>query len=255
MRAISALLLSILLLLTGISVAAAAKVTVSGSLLYRERLLLPAGASIDVRLVDLAQPDRPIAQAQTTTGSGARPPIGFTLNVEQSLFRAGAAYGLVAEIASADGAYWFRSETPVPVAPAALDTPVEILLAFAGRKPDPEASFAKLYDSDFQVKELTGATLDAGHLPTFRVSSDLRVSGRSGCNNWFSQADLDGHNLTLSPVAATRMACLDPTLSAQETAFFAALGKVRSWRFDAVELVLADESGKELMTLQRFAFN
>lgn len=255
MRRLSALLLSLFLLAAGASVAEAAKVTLSGSILYRERLLLPAGARVEVRLVDVTEPDRALASAGTATESAARPPIGFTLSVEGTLLKSGHAYGLVAEIVSADQAHWFRSESPTLIAAEAASEPIELIVAYKGRKPDPEESFARLFDSDFEVKQIAGASLDAGHLPSFRISSDLRVSGRSGCNNWFTQADLDGHRLTLSPVAATRMACLDPVLMAQETALFAALAKVRSWTFDEVDLVLADETGKPLLTLQRFTFN
>ena len=254
MRSLSPFLVAALLMLFDLSAAEAARIALTGSVTYRERLLLPQGAEITVSLVDLSAPDHPLATARTTTTGPGRPPLAFTLGVEETLLKPGRTYGLVAEIATSDGAYWFRSPAPVGLDAADVTQPVELAVAFEGRKPDPEESFARLFDAEFQVDTLPGTALNLAKRPTFRISSDLRVSGSSGCNNWFAQAELDGHALSLSPVAATRMACA-PDLMAQEAALFAALGKVRNWRFNEVELTLGDEADTQVLILRRAVIN
>ncbi len=63
---------------------------------------------------------------------------------------------------------------------------------------------------------------------------DGQISGSGGCNSYNSSFTLDEENpfvMSISPVAATRMACPEPILD-QETAYFTALENVSLWGYD-----------------------
>lgn len=53
--------------------------------------------------------------------------------------------------------------------------------------------------------------------PHFRIlSAEGRVHGATGCNRFSGPYRADGTSVTFGQLAATRMACLDPQLQAQE---------------------------------------
>ena len=63
---------------------------------------------------------------------------------------------------------------------------------------------------------------------------------------------LAGAEIAFGPLAATSKACL-PAVMDQESKFFSALGKARSWRIDPIEgkLTLLDGDGRPLVVLAR----
>jgi putative lipoprotein len=242
-------LAAMMLLAVLVPAAAADKLMVAGKVHYRERLLLPAGTTLTVSLVDLANPEHPIVSVDAVTADRARSPLDFSLNLAEGVLREGRDYGVTAEIVTAGDRLWFKSALPVALDPVALDVPVEILVVAAGQKPAPEAAIAKLYDMKLEVIALSGAKLVDGLYPTLMLSADLRASGSSGCNNWFAQATLDGDAISFSPAAATRKACPAPGLAAQETVFFAALENVTRWQMRGQQMQLLDAKGDELILL------
>lgn len=231
--------------------ALADRLTVTGDVVYRERLLLPAGAVLTVSLVDLAAPGVDIVSARAVTADRGTVPFRFTLNFEDGLLRADRSYGLRAEIESADGKYWFRTPSPTTIDAASIAQPIVLMTAFQGPKPSPVDAFAKFFDTDLQAASIAGGKVVGAHPPRFHVAADMRASGNGGCNNWFAQAELSGTSLSFSPVAATRMACLDAALNAQESAFFTALGAVQSWSETSLGIDLKDKDGKRLVELVR----
>ena len=66
------------------------------------------------------------------------------------------------------------------------------------------------------------------------------ISGSGGCNSFNSGFEIGSENpfvMTISPVAATKMACADPILD-QETAFFTALENLSQWNYYFGQLAL-----------------
>ncbi len=77
-----------------------------------------------------------------------------------------------------------------------------------------------------------------------------RVFGFGGCNRFTGSYEQHDSHLTISPLAATRMACA-PEVMAKETEFFDLLSKVRGVKVDHTLLLLLDESGADLKALSR----
>ena len=71
-----------------------------------------------------------------------------------------------------------------------------------------------------------------------------KVSGFTGCNNFFGTYELAGASLTFGPVGSTRRACPEPEMSLEGT-FLNALEKTRGWKISGGMLLLV--AGDELL--------
>lgn len=87
------------------------------------------------------------------------------------------------------------------------------------------------------------SSLVAGSEITAVFGDDGRVAGSGGCNRYTASYTLDGAALSIGPAASTRMACLDPGVMDQESAFFAALGRVDRFEIDGDRLQLRAADG------------
>ena len=72
--------------------------------------------------------------------------------------------------------------------------------------------------------------------------ADRRASGSTGCNRFSGSYELVSDSLSVRPLASTLVACADPALNRQETAFLAAVGETRRWRVTGDTLLLGDEA-------------
>ncbi|MEW7864487.1 META domain-containing protein [Aeromonas diversa] len=96
--------------------------------------------------------------------------------------------------------------------------------------------------------QLTGAK---GDTFTLQVAGE-RLAGRGGCNRYFGAIErLDASTLTLGPVGATRMMCIEGDLAAREGAFFATLGQVKGYAVAGDRLELKGADGAVLLTFER----
>ncbi len=79
---------------------------------------------------------------------------------------------------------------------------------------------------------------------TALFSTDGKLTGSAGCNNYMTSFTMDGTNLTVDPAASTRMACAEPEgIMEQETAYLNALNRVVSYMIVDSQLTLLDENG------------
>ena len=87
---------------------------------------------------------------------------------------------------------------------------------------------------------------DAAPLPGRPITLSFEsseVRGSSGCNSYFGTYAVDEGSLTLTEVGATAMACLEPELMEQETAFLLRLASVRRYTLsdDRLQLFAAED--------------
>lgn len=247
------------LLLLAVAPAFADRITLTGDVTYRERIALPEAGTLTVALIDLAQPDKPGLAASAAIARPGKVPLTFTLNLDTDALDATHEYALVAQIADADGAVWFRNNEPYPIDPMAPAAPTLIIVNFQGAADTPAATDLPaepaapppILNITWNARSIAGTPVARGSVSSLSIGSDLRAGGRGGCNSWFAQAQVGEQSLVLSAVAATRMACLDDTLTAQETAFFNALAQTRFWRLNQDNLTLLDAAGAELAVLEK----
>ncbi|MGI4777837.1 MAG: META domain-containing protein [Janthinobacterium lividum] len=77
-----------------------------------------------------------------------------------------------------------------------------------------------------------------------------RVSGSGGCNRLTGEYRRTGYDLKIGPLAATRMACVDPERSTVETAFVGALQATTGYALVGSQLTLLDAGGRTLAVLE-----
>lgn len=233
--------------------AMAADITFTGLVTYRERMALPSDASLIVNLVALPGQQR-VTGAQANLGGKAGSPIQFTLNVRSEALSNGGRFGLVAEIWS-QGSVIFRNSEPVLVNPRERDNNV-IEVRFTPPSPPnppeplPPSMPNPLLDTVWTLTSIGGDPALALNTVSFSIAADLRAGGNGGCNNYFTEASVDGSALSFGPVAGTRMACA-PDVMMQETRFFAALAATRGYELVGNTLKLVDAAGVPLAGLVR----
>lgn len=78
--------------------------------------------------------------------------------------------------------------------------------------------------------------------------AENRISGRSGCNNYFGNMEVDYAHMTLTvePMGMTRMACPEEIM-AQEQAFLETLGRVASYALEDGQLFLFTDTDEVLV--------
>ncbi len=79
--------------------------------------------------------------------------------------------------------------------------------------------------------------------------AEMKVMGNDGCNNFFgSIKNIDAENLILSQLAITKMACMGTDIPDK---FNVALSKVARYKTENMQLVLSNDSGKELLLFKK----
>lgn len=86
--------------------------------------------------------------------------------------------------------------------------------------------------------------------PKLRWLSADKVTGTGGCNGFTGASVVGAGSLLLGPLASTGRACLSMPGS-QEDMFFKALELTRKAKIERDQLVLMDESGKQLARFLR----
>jgi putative lipoprotein len=87
---------------------------ISGVVTYRERIAMPAGAVITVRLLDVTSDEEPTSIAEQRIRPRREVPIPFTLQYDRSRILRGGSYAVAATI-EADGQVLWQSTPPQPV--------------------------------------------------------------------------------------------------------------------------------------------
>jgi putative lipoprotein len=105
-------------------------------------------------------------------------------------------------------------------------------------------SLAKLAGVTWTLVSLGGQPLPADLRPPTAVFDGVRVSGLGGCNRYTGQIhETAPGTITVSPLAATKMACPPPAMDI-ESRYFATLAQVTQYRLAGSRLVLTGPSGE-----------
>lgn len=88
------------------------------------------------------------------------------------------------------------------------------------------------------------------HMPSLQFNAATqRITGTDGCNRLMGSYEAGRDTLTLSPMASTKMACVDNAHTAQK--FNEALSKVANYQVFAQTLKLLDRHGNVLIQFTR----
>ncbi|MDR6284883.1 putative lipoprotein [Methylopila jiangsuensis] len=222
--------------------AQAAPRVLEGQAIWRERIALPPGAELSVRLTERGRPGaepRVIARTrQPVRGQGA---ARYRLAYDDRALRPGRAYELEASV-SLRGDVWFEGRAPFTRGSDGV-----VLVRRSGGAERPSAAGPQ---GEWLAEDIRGRGVLDRVRSTLRIAPDGAVSGRGGCNGMGGRAEIRGERIRFGQLISTQMAC-PPAVMRQEQAFFAALGDARSWRVDRPrrKLILLDGAGRPVATL------
>jgi uncharacterized lipoprotein YbaY/uncharacterized membrane protein/heat shock protein HslJ len=238
---------------------------VSGTVLYRERMALPPGATIVVRLQDVSRADAPaeLLAEQTIASSGRQVPIPFELRYSSVRIDASHRYALRAEIRDADGTLLFATTEHHAVLTAGAPTEgVDVRVQRVGATP-PEpppngAPQAGVPPDDALGGVWVLVALQEPGKPeeaiapdppyTLEFRADNQIAGQAHCNRYFGSYPRTAAGvLDFSPVGATLALCVPPSLSSE---FLRALDAVGGYELAGGRLSLTYGDGG-VLTFER----
>jgi len=225
----------------------AAEKTISGKVMYLERIALPPEAHLVVQLNDVSLADAPAEMiAETHLASVQGSPIPFAINFDTSRIEPGHTYALQARISAGD-TLWFVSDERYTIDPGKPTLPVDIKVVMV-RKSAENVAAVSIEGKDWLAEDILGGGVIDDAETTLTVTADGAASGSGGCNRYFSKTAISGRNISFAEIGSTYMQC-PPALMNQERRFLDALSKTRSYKMETGKLVLVDENGEELATL------
>lgn len=241
--------------------------TIEGEVFYRERMMLPPGAELEVQLQDISRAD---AMATVMTSvliqPQGGPPYPFTINYDPTVIDPRMRYALRATISRGDRLLFTTTEyidpfsgnpvqimvqrvaEPVTKAPAEEPPPAQADDAPPAAVPaGPAENDATQATWLLQTLHGEAAALGAGGAPADMVldHEEGSVAGFAGCNRYSGGFSSEGHSvhgtpIKFGPLASTMRACVDG--AELEQAFLQMLDSVDAYRISGqtLELLRAD---------------
>lgn len=223
--------------------------TIEGNVVYRERMMLPAGARVEVELVDVSLADAPATViGRTEIKDATASPIPYRISYDPALIEPRHSYALQARILDGDTLMFINTTRHSVLGDGDEAGPVEIRVERVAAQRDGAAADSPV--GRWLAEDILGGGVIDNAQTTLEIAEDGQVSGRGGCNSYGSTASIEGEKLTLSPVVATQMACPEALMN-QEQKYFDALGRVAAFRLVPAEqkLLLLDADGETLVRL------
>ena len=217
-----------------------AMAALEGEVFYRERMMLPPEADIEVQLQDISRADAmaTILSSVHIKAQGG-PPYPFTISYDTGRIDPRMRYALRATISVGDRLLFTTMEYIDPFS----GSPLEVLVQ---RVAEPvRHSGPVLEDTVWELKTLgdevaTGGA--QGKQPDLQlVPQEMRAAGFSGCNRYTGSYSREGTSphaspLSFGPLAGTMMACAEG--GELEQAYLQALARVDAFRIEDGSLSL-----------------
>jgi putative lipoprotein len=229
-------------LVLGLAMPATAE-TVTGTATWRERMMLPPGAVLEVTVEDISRADAPSTRlARFALSPVGAPPVVFDLDVPAPDPRA----SLTLRATIRDGAVLlYTTDTIAPVLTQGAPAHADLLLVRVTAPVTPA-----LAGVDWRITAIAGTPVPPeARDPVLRLQATAdgaMFAASAGCNRFAGTARIEGPTLAFGPAAATRMAC-PPPLDAAEAALATALATTARWRIDGASLQLLDAAGTTLL--------
>ncbi|MEH6633896.1 MAG: YbaY family lipoprotein [Halioglobus sp.] len=213
---------------------------IEGAVTYRERMMLPPGAKVEVQLQDISRADALATVLETLlfTPEGG-PPYPFSIDYDSRRIDERMRYALRATISVGETMMFTSTEYIDPFS----GNPVEILVQ---RVAEPVRHQGPgLEGQPWLLQNLNGepANLGASDRPVDIqfLADDMRVAGFSGCNRYSGAYSRDGTSahgspIMFGPMAGTMMACAEG--AELEQTYLQLLAKVTAFRIQGETLLL-----------------
>lgn len=236
---------AVVLVMAGSSVMADGAV-ISGTVYFREKIMLPESAKVSVELADISLADAPGKVLGAVEASGASSPYTYSISYDPSAIEPGHRYSVSARIIDGDDLLFISTSNNSVFGPNPDTT--DILVERVAEAIS--AASEGWPDGSWLVEDIDGRGVIDNLQTVLVVGGDGQVSGTGGCNSIGGKARIDGVAIHFGDLFSTEMACA-PAVMDQEGKFLDALSRAASYRIDAErdKLILVDNAGNDIMVL------
>ena len=228
--------------------------TIGGNIWYRERMMLPPNAEIDVILEDVSRMDvAATVIAETSFKAEGGPPYAYSLQYDPAKIQPNMRYSMRVRI-EANGQLMFINNEHIPAFGQASGEPVNIMVSRVrsqqgGKGPHPPRPDASLINTYWKLVELQGQPVSTGagqrELHMVLTGAGNRIRGFSGCNRFFGQYAVSNDQLYFNQLASTPMICFEAM--EQEQQFLETLGSISRFEIEGEALILYAAEGREIL--------
>lgn len=222
-----------------------AALTVSGDVIYRERIAMPAGAVVTVRVSDVSLADAPATViGQEIINDPGNVPVKYSVQYDGSKILPGHRYAVSARI-EVNGELMWISTTNIPVITDGAPTEnVQILVqrvgGITGGAPTTDANLEKLQAGGWYWKESvytdgTKATPADPSQYTVNFDSAGSLAAKVDCNQAGGPYTVEGNVITVGQLVSTLALCPPESLGTEFLRDLQALGE---FTFDGDNLVV-----------------
>ena len=214
---------------------------------------MPSGSTLIVTLEALSRTEvvaTPIAEINVPVEGD--PPFAFSMPYAPSGIDEQGQYSLRVRITGDRQLRFMSTEHHDPFADGDLEVLVSRVTA-QRLSPQPDVDLLNTYWKLNLIDDSPVQAIGEGREPHLRFSPDESVvSGHAGCNRFSGGFELNGDEIRLGPLAATRMYCEDTM--AVEDAYLQALERVAGFRIFGPVLSLLDDQGQLVLQFESVYF-
>ena len=221
--------------------------TITGTVTYLQRIVLPPDAVLEVDFQDVSRADAPARTLATYRMENlGTPPYPFAFQYDPAWVDEAISYRLRATVHEGDQLL-MTTDTAYPVLTRGAGVEVEMVLKPVAPKPDSDFinTYWKLLTLDGEAVPVS----DNQPEPNLMLRVDGTYNATVGCNMIRGTYKADDATVSFGPGMMTRKACLPP-LDRLEQSLARTLGAATGHRIKGENLDLLDASGKVLATFR-----
>lgn len=201
---------------------------VTGNILYREKVALPKGSIIEIKLVDISRQDVSaitISEEKIVT-NGEQIPFNFKLPFNPEKINPRHTYAVQAKIFIDNQLSFINTESYLVIT---RDNPINIDLLLT--KVTSNQNELSSFIGEWLLEDLAGGGVMDYLQTKVTLTEDGKIFGNAGCNNYTGTYQINGNNIKISSLASTRKMCT-PAVMNQETNFLQVLESINKIDFN-----------------------
>jgi len=228
----------------------------TGNVMYKERIALPAGSKMEVTLLDTSGNDAQagVIASSTIITNGENVPLPFTLSYDTTRINEDMLYSVRAQIFVGEKLKW-TSTTGVPVLTrnnptTTIEVPVSLVSGNSVvTTPSIKSALAGTEWSWKETRFINASTVSPQQPEQFviKFQADKTFVSSTDCNDLMGKFIVQGEILSIGPIASTKRMCIAVT---QESEYTQQLGRAASFTIvgNILTIKLLKESGTMVFT-------